>query len=206
MHSTTASLFLAASVATLAACADTGDTAMEDGAPAAEETTEPVEVAGMAADVDTTAAAVWAYMRDNAYTDWALWPGTTEQYEGAEPHGALLTTYINDVAADALADGATSFPAGAFVVKENYMPDGTLAAVTTMYKTGNGFNPDHRDWWFGKFLPDGTPDQTPAGMPMAGRLGGCQSCHGADADNDYILTGPLQTASTSEGAGGAAGR
>ncbi len=111
----------------------------------------------------------------------------------------LLTTYVNDVAADALANGAGRLPQGSFVVKENYTPDGTLAAVTTMYKAGGGYNPDHNDWWFAKFLPDGTPDRTADGMAMAGRLGGCQSCHGAQAANDYILTAPLRGAAGADG-------
>ncbi|MEN8375039.1 MAG: cytochrome P460 family protein [Gemmatimonadota bacterium] len=201
-------MFLAGGFVAFAACADSGETAVDDAADAVEEAADAVEeaVGAAAAAVDTTAEAVWAYMQESAYADWALWPGTGEQYQGGEPHGALLTTYMNDVAAEALEAGAAELPAGAFVVKENFMPDGTLGAVTTMYKTGNNYNPDHNNWWFAKFMPDGTPDQTPDGMAMAGRLGGCQNCHGAAAENDYILTGPLQTASADEGAGGAAGR
>ncbi len=206
MHSRMPGLFLAASFLALGACADTDETAVDDVDAGLEAPAEPVAgAASAAADVDTTAQAVWAYLQDNDYTNWELWPGTTELYEGGEPHGMLLTTYVNDVASDALASGATTFPDGAFVVKENYMPDGTLAAVTTMYKAGNAYNPDHADWWFAKFLPDGTPDQTPDGMPMAGRLGGCQSCHGGAADNDYILTSPLPIAAGGEGAGEGAG-
>ena len=51
----------------------------------------------------------------------------------------LLTTYLNDVALQALSSGASRMAPGAIVVKENYMPDSTLAAVTTMFKV-EGYN------------------------------------------------------------------
>ena len=40
-------------------------------------------------------------------------------------------------------------------------------------------------------LPSGELDQTPSGMPMEGRLPGCQACHVAVRANDYIFTSPL---------------
>ncbi len=34
----------------------------------------------------------------NPYRAWAMWPGKGKLYKAAEPHGALLTTFVNDVA------------------------------------------------------------------------------------------------------------
>lgn len=111
-----------------------------------------------------------------------MWPGKAELYSGGEPHGMLLTTYVNAVAMEALRTGAGTMPTGAVIVKENFMPDSTHAATTVMYKT-DSFNPDHNHWWFLKRNADGSVD-------AAGRGAGCESCHGAGlgADNDYILT------------------
>ena len=89
---------------------------------------------------DTTAASVIAYLDEVNYQEsWDLWPGLGEKVEGGEPHGMLLTTYLNPVALQAFNDKA-----GAIIVKENYMLDGTLAANTVMYKQ-SGYNPDHND-------------------------------------------------------------
>ncbi len=96
---------------------------------------------------DTTGAALWAHLNAVSYqANWQTWPGKGKLYQGKEPHGMLLTTYLNDVAYDALTNKAGLFPAGAIITKENYKPDSTLAAVTTMYKVtgynaeaGNGF-------------------------------------------------------------------
>jgi hypothetical protein len=140
---------------------------------------------------ETTGAAVWAHLQSEDYqTNWSLWPGRGELYEGQEPHGMLLTTYLNDAALAAVEDSMGTMPAGSFVVKENYTPDKTLAAVTVMYKVA-GYNPDHNDWFFTKHLADGTLDKMPNGMAMEGKLPGCQGCHSAKRDNDYLFTGTI---------------
>jgi hypothetical protein len=43
------------------------------------------------------AADLYAYIvKSDPYTKWQLWPGKGKQYTGTEPHGSLLTTYLND--------------------------------------------------------------------------------------------------------------
>lgn len=144
-----------------------------------------------AAGPDTTGAALWAHLQQAKYQEnWALWPGKGRLYTGQEPHGMLLTTYLNPAAKGALDGDAERMPAGAIVVKENYMPDSTLAAVTVMYKVP-GYNADHNDWFFTKHLPSGELDKMPNGMAMQGRLPGCQNCHLAKKANDYLYTGQL---------------
>ena len=84
---------------------------------------------------DTTAASVIAYLDEVNYQEsWELWPGLGEKVEGGEPHGMLLTTYLNPVALQAFNDKAGAMPDGAIIVKENYTPAGELAANTVMYK------------------------------------------------------------------------
>ena len=148
-------------------------------------------ISAAAAQPDTTGAAMWAYLQEVDYrSNWQVWPDKGELYTGQVPHGMLLTTYLNDVARRAVTTKAGSMPDGAIIIKENYMPDSTLAAVTVMYKRF-GYNAEHNDWFFTKHLPSGELDQTPNGMPMEGRLPGCQACHLAVRANDYIFTSPL---------------
>ncbi len=143
------------------------------------------------AQPDTTGAGMWAYLQEVAYrSNWQLWPDKGQLYPGQEPHGMLLTTYVNDAALGAVTTQAGAMPDGAIIIKENYRPDSTLAAVTVMYKR-SGYNADHNDWFFTKHLPSGELDQTPDGMPMEGRLPGCQNCHLAVRANDYIFSSPL---------------
>jgi hypothetical protein len=159
------------------ACAQEQEEAPAEEAPAEEAPTM------QAAMPDTTAEAVWAHLEDAGYQNWSMWPGKDALYAGTEPHGMLLTTYVNESALNAITSGAGMMPAGAIVVKENYMPDSMLAAVTVMFKS-EGYNADVGDWFFLKRLTDGT-------VEASGRVGGCQGCHASKADNDYLFTSSL---------------
>jgi hypothetical protein len=128
---------------------------------------------------------VWAHLEGEAYAaNWDLYPGRGELYTGAMPHGMLLTTYVNSIAAEGLASGAELLPAGSIIVKENYMPDSTFAATTVMYKVP-GFDADNNDWWWLKQLADGT-------VEASGRGVGCISCHRGVAAMDYVWTKQLE--------------
>jgi len=182
---TTAAPGILMAVLLAAACGGSDDEVSESAAEAASETqSETVRSATQLPD--TTGDAVWAMLTAANFQDnWTLWPGMGELYSGNEPHGMLLTTYLNDVALEALESQAGSMPVGAVLVKENYMPDSTLAATTVMLKRELDYNPEHNGWWWLKRLADGTNE-------VEGRGAGCQSCHGNQAaGNDYVVTGPL---------------
>ena len=128
---------------------------------------------------DTTSASLLAYLEEVDYQnneDWQLFPGSPEKYAGVDPHGMLLTTYVNTAAFEAIEAGETS-PSGSILVKENYTPEGVLVATTTMYKS-EGYNPEHNDWYWLKELADGT-------IEKEGMVKGCQDCH-IDV-RDYIF-------------------
>jgi hypothetical protein len=129
---------------------------------------------------DPDAADLWERIRADDYRSWALWPGTTARYEGTEPHGMLLTTYVNETARRALEAGTLPLPDGAIIVKENYMPDGTYDAATVMLKR-EGYAPDHNDWFWAKYDGAGTAE-------VAGRVDMCQACHGASRHRDHLMT------------------
>jgi hypothetical protein len=122
------------------------------------------------------------YVAQPFYRGWDLWPGKEKLYEGTEPHGVLLTTYVNDIAKQALEEGRQEegMPDGSIIVKENYSEDKKLVDVTAMFKK-TGFNPEAGDWFWIKFEPKGEVD-------AAGKVEGCINCHQAAAGNDYLLT------------------
>lgn len=159
------------------------DTAFRDTA----QTTQPATVP--ADHPDTTAEAVWSYLEEENYQEnWEVWPEKEPYYEGVEPHGALLTTYVNSMAMEGLTGNDSTLPDRSIIVKDNFMPDSTLAATTVMYKVP-GFDPENNDWWWLKRNADGE-------IEAAGRGEGCISCHGTAADNDYVLTGTLESGGT----------
>ena len=133
----------------------------------------------------TNGANMWKYItKEKPYTKWKLWPDTEKMYEGTQPHGAFLTTYVTKGARKVIEKKKGKFSQGAIIVKENYMPDKTLAAVTVMYKA-IGYNPEAGDWFWAKFKPDGSVEKE-------GKVEGCIKCHSAKADNDWVFTGDIK--------------
>ena len=133
---------------------------------------------------EASASALMAYLVEVDYREnWNLWPGLGEKYSAREPHGMLITTYLNPAALDALVGKKGIMPEGAVIVKENYTSDGRFEAHTVMYKKA-GFNPDHNDWFWLKVMEDGTVEEE-------GRSESCLACHGQVEVNDYVWSGPL---------------
>ena len=78
----------------------------------------------MSGDSTEQAAKLWNKIQGDSYQEnWALWPGKGKLYKGTHPHGALLTTYVNEIAANALKEEVKEMPEGSIIIKENNMPD-----------------------------------------------------------------------------------
>ncbi|MFQ5829078.1 MAG: cytochrome P460 family protein [Candidatus Methylomirabilia bacterium] len=127
---------------------------------------------------------LWQKLQAARYQDnWATVPGKGTFYKGQIPHGLLLSTYLNAEAEEGMTAKRGQMPADAIIVKENYMPDKTLVAVTVMYKEP-GYDPKHNDWFWAKYAPNGE-------IQVAGKGKGCITCHGSVRSNDYIFTFPI---------------
>lgn len=146
---------------------------------AAEEKAKPAKAAMPGADGDKFVNYI---TKESPYTKWKLFPGTEKFYKGTEPHGALLTTYVNGIALKSI-DKKAGMADGSIIVKENYTPDKKLVAVTSMYKI-KGFNPDGGDWFWVKSSPEGKAD-------ASGKVEGCIKCHAKMMDNDYVFAGEV---------------
>ncbi|MFW8593061.1 hypothetical protein [Cribrihabitans neustonicus] len=165
--------------------------------------------AALAMAAASPAAAQEAAFGTDADADYAaeLWRVMTElnlagegmlrsfPYDGVAPHGMMLETFYTT----ASLNGHT----GDLVIKRNYGPEGVeasqvladpathLAAVTVMFRREAGYDPDNQDWFWAKYLPDGSIDKNPAGMRLAGRVAkgmdaGCIACH--SGEDDYLFT------------------
>jgi len=117
------------------------------------------------------------------YKTWELWPGKGKMYAGTEPHGVLLTTYVNDIAIKSLSK-KNGLKNNSIIVKENYTPEKKLAAVTVMYKV-KGYNAAVGDWFWVKYDPN-------FDILAEGKVKGCIACHGSAKGNDYVFTGKVK--------------
>ncbi len=147
------------------------------------------------------AGEVWAAMEDaNLAGPNAIRAALTV---GTDPHGMLLETFYTKVEVD----GRVGF----ISVKRNYGPPGTdpedvyndpdafLGAITVMFQREDGYDDENQNWFWAKYLPDGSLDKNPAGMALAGKVAkgmdvGCIACHVAAPGDDYMFTGSLPDA------------
>ena len=124
----------------------------------------------------------------------------TYPYEGLAPHGMMLQTFYSS--------GTINGHTGDLIVKRNYGPEGVsedevlmnpakhLGAITVMFRREAGYDADNQDWFWAKFLPDGSLDKNAKGMALAGQVAkgadvGCIACHsGVD---DYVFTSDAVT-------------
>lgn len=116
-------------------------------------------------------------------------------YTGQHPHGAILDTFEAKIALKGKLHH--------IIVKRNYGGEGVsinsvsndpakyLKAVTVMLKRP-GYDPETKDWFWAKYLPDGSLDKNPAGMMLAGKIAkgkpaGCIACHTAAPGGDMMF-------------------
>ncbi len=117
------------------------------------------------------------------YRAWQLWPDKGRLYKGSQPHGALLTTFVNN-AAYFSAKNKKGMTDGSIIVKENYTADKKFVALSVMYKI-KGYNPAGGDWFWAKYTPDGK-------VEASGKVKACIDCHSKQSGNDFIFTGEVK--------------
>ncbi len=130
------------------------------------------------------AGKVYEYItKYNPYGQWELWPGKGRLYKGREPHGALLTTFVNRTAYYSIKD-RKGMAYDSIIVQENYDADKKFDALTVMYKL-KSYNPEGGDWFWAKYTPDGR-------VLASGKAEACIKCHGEKKENDFIKTGEVK--------------
>ena len=156
---------------------------------------------------EAQATALWERIQSEDYTAWEHETDAPAGfYEGNEPHGLILRSYMNPTSFEAAQSMPGTFPEDSLIVKENHLADGVqvnrededravegfegnLESVTVMLKVP-GYNPDAGDWFWAKYGTDGS-------IQAAGQVDGCIGCHTQVADNDYVFDAQV----TAESAG-----
>ncbi|MFQ5437632.1 MAG: hypothetical protein ACE5DK_02260 [Paracoccaceae bacterium] len=192
-----------------AATASEQAAAARDAADQAAASAAAGKAAGKAAGNDAPAMAPpFGSKQDVAYAG-LIWQAMLDQklagpdmlrsapYEGTEPHGMMLELFTSS----ATIDGHS----GDLIVKRNFGPEGVsaeavlaepekhLGAITVMFRREAGFDPETKDLFWVKFLPDGSLDKNPTGMQLAGRVAkgmdqGCIACHSNADGDDFIFS------------------
>jgi hypothetical protein len=128
----------------------------------------------------------WKHLnrQESPYKKWEPLAGKTGLREGEGPHGDFVQTFANKIALDS----PTALPYGAVLVAENYDADKKLKDITVMYRS-KAADPQHNDWYWLKYLPDGSIARTPekeGKKPIAGKVSSCIECHARAGGKDFV--------------------
>lgn len=122
---------------------------------------------------------------------------TVEPHTGVHPHGAVLTTLVDEV--------TVGGHRGQVIVKNNYggsgvdlgtvaaRPGENLQSITVMFRREAGYDSDNMNWYWAKYTTNGSLETNSEGMALAGRVAkgsaqGCIACHRAAPGGDYLFT------------------
>ena len=131
----------------------------------------------------------WRHLQrpQQPYTSWPTLSGGNEFSGAPSPHGEFAKFYANKIASD----NPAALPYGAIFVAENYAEDKTtLVDISVMYRV-KGADPQHFDWYWMKYLPNGSIAGTPAAQgrrAIAGRVASCIECHSKAAGGDFAFS------------------
>ena len=123
------------------------------------------------------------------YTKWDTLPaGNAERRPADEQvHGPNPKVYANPTA---MQDPAAP-PHGSILVIEDYADSGkTRNSISIMYRV-KGTDPEHNDWYWMRYLPDGslaTADAASGAKPIVGKVKSCIDCHENAWGKDLVFT------------------
>lgn len=128
---------------------------------------------------------------ESSYKKWGSLTEKKGLRASQDPHGEFVQTFANKIAIE----GHTSLPNGAVLVAENYDKDKKLRDISVMYRS-KGADPQHNDWYWLKYLPDGSIARTSekeGKKPMAGKVAtSCIECHSKAAGKDFVYSNDPQ--------------
>lgn len=130
----------------------------------------------------------WKFIhkQEAPYKKWGTLADKNGLRESKEPHGDFVQTFANKIATDK----PDILPYGSILITENYDKDKKLTDITVMYRS-KGADPQHGDWYWLKYLPDGAIARTPekeGKKAIAGKVASCIDCHSKAAGRDLTFS------------------
>ena len=134
------------------------------------------EIDEVKSEDEKTAEDIWQEIQD--YANWGQavdWTGVKASLDGT--HGDFIQIWLNQEALPSFEDSTSAdLPYGSISVKEGYSSsDGSNINTITVMKKIEGFDPDHGDWFWASFDPNGDVNK-------AGSISSCYNCHASGTD------------------------
>jgi hypothetical protein len=114
--------------------------------------------------------------------------------EGIEnPHSGFSRTYANKLAAG----DATNLPIGSILVREDYDSEKKRLSISVMYRVKD-YDAKHGNWYWIKYLEDGSVARGADNKPIAGRHASCIQCHAKAGGGDFVFSNDVRSTPTPE--------
>lgn len=121
--------------------------------------------------------------QDAAYNTWKVLQRDKSEGDADNPHGTLTPTYANKVAAD----DPQNLPIGSVLVREDYDDKRKRLSISVMYRV-KAYDKDHGNWYWLKYLENGTVARGKDNKPISGKVASCRECHAKAGDNDFVFS------------------
>ncbi|MBS1985405.1 MAG: cytochrome P460 family protein [Bdellovibrionales bacterium] len=130
----------------------------------------------------------WSFIvkKDAAYNTWnVIKPESLA--EGVEnPHSTISKTYASKSAAD----DPKEFPMGSILIREDYDANRKRQSISVMYRIKD-YDKDHGNWYWIKYLENGTVARGTDNKAIAGKVTTCIECHGKARGKDFVFSNDL---------------
>lgn len=131
--------------------------------------------------------------QDAAYNTWKVLKRDQGEDAADNPHGTLTPTYANKVAAD----DPKNLPIGSVLVREDYDDKRKRLSISVMYRV-KAYDKDHGNWYWIKYLENGTVVRGKDNKPLAGKVASCSECHAKANDKDFVFSNDVAKSDLTE--------
>jgi hypothetical protein len=126
----------------------------------------------------------WEYIvkKDAAYNTWKVMSRGIADESIENPHGSDSVSYANKVAVD----DPKSLPVGSILVREDY-DKGKRLSISVLYRVKD-YDKQHGNWYWIKYLEDGSVARNADKKSIAGRVASCIECHTKAGGRDFVFS------------------
>ena len=80
-----------------------------------------------------------------------------------------------------------NLPIGSILVREDHDENGKRQSISVIYRVKD-YDKDHGNWYWLKYLENGSVVRGPENKAVAGKVASCIECHAKANDTDFVFS------------------
>lgn len=127
----------------------------------------------------------WRYIvkRDAAYNTWKVLAREPTEDGIENPHSTISKTYVDKVGSA----NSANLPNESILVREDYDSEKKRQSISVMYRVKD-YDKVHGNWYWIKYLEDGSVARSSDGKTLAGKITSCIQCHAKAKGQDFVFS------------------